>query len=64
MINLSFPQVKIFFKSCPKKTASLSKWFCVESKITKTELASLLPLFPKNQVRMKLVYVPDSGSLS
>ena len=43
MINLSFPQVKIFFKSCPKKTASHSKWFCVKSKITKDRVGFPVP---------------------
>ena len=57
MINLSFPQVKKFFKSSPKKTASHSKWFHVESKITKDRVGFPAPSLPKkqNQVRIELV---------
>lgn len=55
MINLSFPQVKKFFKSCPKKTTSHSKWFHVDSEITKDRVGFPAPSLSKNQVRIKLV---------
>lgn len=55
MINLSFPQGNKFFKTYPKKTASHSKWFHVESKITKDRVSFLAPSLSKNQVRIKLV---------
>lgn len=63
MINLSFPQVKIFFKSCPRKNASHSKWFCVESKITKDRIGFPVPSLSKKTGQDKIGYILDSGSL-
>lgn len=59
MINLSFPQVKKFFKSCPKKTASHSKWFHVDSKITKHRVGFSF----KKSGQDKIGYIQDSGSI-
>ena len=65
MINVSFPQVKKFFKSCPKKTASHSKWFHVESKISKDRVGfPVVPAFQKKPGQDKIGYVQDSGSIS
>lgn len=63
MINLSFPQVKKIFKSCPKMTASHSKWLPVESKITQNQVGFPAPSF-KKPGQDKIGYVQDSGSIS